>query len=145
MKGWVDKMPMDYETTAFAIRLNLDKVLYSLQTMNSYITSRDNYKVLLEEGVLDPTCYTDLKTNISSLVNYLTQQTKELNTQQEQNHMLICRLILAMHDSELEAIVNRCDSIHVRFTTQELINKAANRTFTAHEYAILSLVISNQG
>ncbi len=138
-------MTMDYETLAFTIKVNLDRVLYSLQTMNSYISSRDNYRVLLDEGVLDPTCFTDLDTNIKTLTNYLTEQTKELQSLQNQNHILLCRLILKMTDMDLESLVDRCDSMGVRFTAQELIMKSVNKGFSSHEYAILSLLLSSKG
>ena len=55
MKGWVMEMAFEYQKVMQQVNKNIKDSLSFAQEMNSYITTRGDYKVLLDEGVLDPT------------------------------------------------------------------------------------------
>ena len=129
------------EKTCDSIRLeiskNLERALSSLETMNSYITTRDDYKTLMEQGVLDPTCFIDLKGEVKSMGEFMDDQTEELEALQQENKELLCQLLLLFNDREIEAIVRKCQNKKIKITANELIKKAQDRKFTNAEYVML--------
>ena len=108
------------EKTCDSIRLeiskNLERALSSLETMNSYITTRDDYKTLMEQGVLDPTCFIDLKGEVKSMGEFMDDQTEELEALQQENKELLCQLLLLFNDREIEAIVRKCQNKKIKIT-----------------------------
>ena len=137
MKGWVMEMAFEYQKVMQQVNKNIKDSLSFAQEMNSYITTRGDYKVLLDEGVLDPTCITDLQSNLKSINKYLRIQSNELEYLQEKCHRLICCYILKLDDEEMVDLITSLQSKGSELDLHSLTDKAQNEAFTPEEYEIL--------
>ena len=126
----------NYQKIIDSIRKNIAESLSSITTFNSYISSHSDFSKLIQEGVIDPTCFIDLESNFKTIVNYMKIQANQINRQSAQLNQLARVLIMTLSDSDIQKMIMELQIQNINVSGDSIIDMARSNSITAEEYAV---------